>query len=406
MTCNNCHANFKRALELESRDLVCPSCFKSLIPGEKDYAVTTESDDCLKLSETYYLSYLEIASNRDPEAAGNRSRQAKKNEYIRMAIEYCGMAAERSHPEALVDMGYYCYKHPDRMNFGTDPYANYRAAYRYFASVIKKVNGNGILRAYRESETYHARAKEKTDEVVKKALFYLKDMYLSAPFGFVADRAGNMYGAMLVTERVEKELEGRDIDFSFDITGETASSAGGSKVETLKEIFAECKQKVIDRPPIFGIFGISQSDYDLLDPVLNGKDWGIQYFLVRQGKSGDMEKIDFRKYSSYETFDGADRVFFCFLNIDFSCRDFKKEIGNPGKSIGEEKIKTMFKDRSDDLKIIVKNICDNQYTEDYVFLLDDVYFVNSFVRDDEKNKISKDSIGVRYSKYLEDMHKS
>lgn len=99
--CPKCGKQYYGPLQLETGELCCPLCGKSIVP---DFCVTAKNEEEYRLGESCYLSYLESF------ALGNANEQLRNR-----ALDLYRRAAYAGHPEAIMRMGYFYEKH---LNYG------------------------------------------------------------------------------------------------------------------------------------------------------------------------------------------------------------------------------------------------------------------------------------------------
>ncbi|MCD8200703.1 MAG: hypothetical protein LUD47_01340 [Clostridia bacterium] len=410
MKCSKCGANFKKALELVNGDIVCPACFKSLTPGEDEFRL--DSDEWFGLSRTYYLSYLELAARQGEENVRERAQREKKmNDYLARALDYCERAAADYHPEALVDMGYYYYKNYEKYDVGG--IGRFRIAYTYFRCIIDGKNHDNLYKAYSDFYSQNGdkaaseNGRKKMFEVIRKAAYYLKDMYSCAPAEFSANRKGNLYGVANTNRMLDEQLKGLgDLGREYKITeADTAYTGESAKVEAVKATLKRCTEKAAPHPPIFGYYEISRSEYDEIsrfveENIKRSEQSSFARFLVTE-KSGGFDVCAYDRED--EAYRGAKRVFLCFYNRNCVSKILKKELGNPkgiDTAIGRTE-KMFFNQEDDDLKNIVKYASEAGKSESCIFYIDDVYFVSGHIM----KKAGKPSLGEGFLSFLDESYK-
>ncbi|MCD8206225.1 MAG: hypothetical protein LUD29_06475 [Clostridia bacterium] len=391
MKCRKCRLEFKRALELFNGDIVCPRCFKSLTPGEDDFAVGEEEEADFKLSETYYLSYLELASRPEAYPKEKEKRNKKIETYRKKALEYCERAANAYHPEAIVDMGYYYYK--GYVSLGQGGFGRFRTAYRYFMGIIDRKNNNNIYEVY--SKYYSLKgekmpaeaAKEKVRMILGKAVNYMKDMYLSAPSEFVSNRKGNIYGVDATNKKLGEELAG--LNFDYKIVRDETAKALSPKIDSLIEILKTCTQKSAARTPIFGMYEVTQSDVmrlrEFMDNLRSADRGSLLCALEGERNNG---AFDFSVFydDPARVFAGAKKVIFCFCNKNSSAKNMKRDISSGAlganfskTEAGLKNIASLFDPNGgEELSDIVQgafNGKDARGNESYLFYIDDAYLL-------------------------------
>lgn len=129
MKCGYCNTEIIRPLELYDGRWCCPNCKKDVFPGvDSEFVIDALNKELYVRSEEYFYKWL---TRRDDD-------KQTRFKYLDRAVNLCSEAAFRSHPAALMRMGYY-YDN-GYIDFTKSEEERWTVAYFYYKAVCFNVH--------------------------------------------------------------------------------------------------------------------------------------------------------------------------------------------------------------------------------------------------------------------------
>lgn len=318
MKCGFCNTVIDRPLELYDGRWCCPNCKKDVFPDtDSEFVIDALGRELYVRSQEYYFKWL---TSKDED-------KKTRFRYLDRAVNLCCEAAFRSHPRALMRMGYY-YENA-YIDFNKSQAERWAVAYFYYKAVCFNVHKGAQTQTGKE---------EYADEITDIKLECAKRLavMLKKPPREIA-RKGSFDGYVdfnemrrAVLDRI-KELGGEYDEGEFQLTVQHEYDNADIAFAALRSCFDE------ERAPIFGIFKLSKQEAQKLFVEQDKDGFSILEKIGRDTKLKIAEIFDDKevegKFYEFKNSDAIVRymencpdkgIYICFINSEGGHKYLKK----------------------------------------------------------------------------------
>ncbi len=356
MKCGFCQTTIDRPLELYDGRWCCPNCKKDIFPDtDSEFVIDALNQELFVRSQEYYFKWL---TSKDED-------KKTRFRFLDKAVSLCCECAFRSHPRALMRMGYY-YEN-GYIDFNKSQAERWIVAYFYYKAVCFNVHRG--IETPSGSEDYIDEITQIKLECAKR----LANMLKKPPREVAAKGSFDGYvdfDAMrqVVLDKI-KELGGEYDEGEFALVGKHEYDNADIAFAALRSCFDE------ERAPVFGIFKLSCNEAKKLFVEQDNKGFSILEKIGRDTKLKIAEIYDDKEIQGkFYEFKNSDAIisfmencpqkgiYICFFNSEGGHKYLKKR-----------QINAFAKSMSQNNNAYIKQLIAAQKYNSSVFYDDDIY---------------------------------
>lgn len=355
MKCGYCDTVINRPLELYDGRWCCPNCKKDVFPNtESEFVIDALGKELYARSQEYYFRWL--TSNEDKKT---------RFKYLDKAVNLCCEAAFRSHPRALMRMGYY-YEN-GYIDFNKSAEERWVVAYFYYKAVCFNVHKGT------DTQSGPDQYADEITAIKLECAKRLADMLKKPPRGIA--KKGSFDGYVdfdkmrqTVLDRIT-ELGGEYDESEYALVGKHDYDNADIAFVALRSCFDE------ERAPIFGIFKLTKqeaqklfiehdnSGFSILDKV--GRDTKLKIAQVYDDREAEGKFYEFKNSDAITKFMEScpdSGIYVCFINSEGGHKYLKKR-----------RINAFAKSISANNNAPIKQLINAQKYNSWVFYDDDIF---------------------------------